>query len=147
METKYIWFVVFSIALIIGGVFYFSTHSSTSPTNSTENNQFSNSSTNPPTVFYTQVVANIRSCSSTSCASLGTYPINTDLSLPYTTVDDLPEWIGFSFLDSNDVTQTGYINKSTLGTNKVNVIVKQQVQKTSTPTYAQTNSSCKLKAE
>lgn len=147
-ETKNIWVAVFIIALIIVGVYYFSNKPSTIIDNPTENTQVSNS----PTVFYTQSVANVRSCASTSCSSLGTYSVNTDLSLPYTTVNDLPEWIEFSLPDSNGVTQTGYINKSTLGINKITIIPKQQAQQPvvptyTAPTYTETNSSCKLKAE
>jgi len=132
-ETKNIWIGIIIIALI-AGAYYFGTRSSTIPvpsTSSTENIQFNNSPTNSPTVFYTQAIANIRSCASTSCASLGTYPVNTDLSLPYATVNDLPEWISFSLPDSNGVAQTGYINKINLGTSKI--VISEKTTKQITP--------------
>jgi len=151
-ETKDVLVGVFAVVLIIGSVYYFSTNSSTSPTNPTENTQANNSLTNTPTIFYTQSVANVRSCAAISCSSLGTYPVNSEFSLPYSNVNDLPEWVEFSFPDSNGVTQTGYINKSTLGIKKVTIIPEQQAQQPTVPTYTapayvETNSSCRLKAE
>ena len=121
--------LVIIAALVIGGaVYYFNTNPSTVPINSTNTNQTDNSPINPQVVFYTQSVANVRSCASTSCKSLGTYPVNTDLTLPYATISDLPEWIEFSLPDSNGVTQTGYINKINLGENKVTVPEKTNNQ-------------------
>ena len=49
-ETKNIWVAVGVIALVIGGAYYFSTSSSTSPINPTENNPVNNSLTNSPVV-------------------------------------------------------------------------------------------------
>ncbi len=133
---------------VVVGAYYFSNNSSTNPFNPTENTQGNNTLT----VFYTQSAANARSCAATSCSSLGIYPVNSEFSLPYANVNDLPEWVEFSFPDSNGVTQTGYINKSTLGINKVTIIPKQQAQQPTIPTYTapayvETNSSCRLKAE
>lgn len=48
-ETKNIW-VLFWVALVIGGAYYFDINSSTSPTNPTENNQVDNSLTNSSNV-------------------------------------------------------------------------------------------------
>lgn len=145
MENKTAWAIGGVVALVILIAIFGSSNSNntstqTTPTDSSQNNNSQN-------VFYTQTVANVRSCPSTSCASLGTYPANTDLTLPYAAVADLPEWIEFSLPDNSGVTQTGYINKSTLGINKVDIAPKQQTQQPPTPTYTETNSSCKLKAE
>ena len=84
------------------------------------------------TIFYTQTTANVRSCASTSCDSMGTYPINSDFTLPYASINDLPEWIELNWLDGGK-TKIGYINKNTLGENKVIVKKIQPAQQQNTP--------------
>ena len=76
---------------------------------------------NEITTFYVQSDnVNIRSCSSVSCKSLGTYIKNTVITFSTpTTFDDLPEWVQISFVDASGATKTGYINKTMLGQNPV----------------------------
>lgn len=111
------------IAVIIGiGVFFSnsSSNNSTTISGSKSSSDYGENSSTVESTFYTQSVANVRSCPSTDCESLGTYPVNTDLTFSYATFADLPQWIEFSFPDSDGVNQTGYINKITLGTSKLN---------------------------
>ncbi len=81
--------------------------------------------TNVLKVFYTQSIANLRSCESVSCESLGTYPVNTEFSVSYKDVNSLPEWVRIDFIDSNGLTKTGFINKSVLGENEINSVSLQ----------------------
>lgn len=69
--------------------------------------------------FYTQSNANVRSCPSTSCDTLDTLSANTELSLPYATYNDLPEWIEVYPKDSGNATKVAYIHRSTLGVSSV----------------------------
>lgn len=86
----------------------------------TENTTSTANATSTSNTFYTQSDGvNVRSCPSISCASVGTYPANTSFVEPYTSVDDLPDWVAFSYQDSSGNTQNGYISKTTLGKNPV----------------------------
>ncbi len=105
--------MILAIIILIGLIIWGTFHKTLSPQSSSLNQD---SMTN---IFYIQSTANIRSCSSTSCDSFGTYDINTELPLPYASVNDLPEWVEFSFPDDKGVNQTGYINKINLGESKV----------------------------
>jgi zinc-ribbon domain len=68
------------------------------------------------TIFYVQEdLAKIHECPSLSCEFIGYYPVNTEIKLPYTTYDDLPDWIDVSKLYGSPA----YISKTILGTDKV----------------------------
>jgi hypothetical protein len=92
--------------------------------------------------YYTQAASNVRSCGSTSCAVLGTYQPNRVLSLPFDTVQDMPEWVSLQFTDEGGITKNGYISKVLLSESKVviqqpSVHSAQQIPVTSSPSTLQ----------
>lgn len=61
--------------------------------------------------FYIRGVANVRKCTSMSCEVVGQYPTNTEITLAYRSVSEMPEWIEISWFDKNGREAKGYINK------------------------------------
>ena len=104
-------------AIVVALIIIYIAGNSSSETTYTPETQ---KNTNISSTFYTQSTANIRKCPSISCDIWGTYDANTDLILSYATVNDLPEWIELPIKDSDGLIQIGYINRTTLGSNKVN---------------------------
>lgn len=68
--------------------------------------------------FYLNDITNIRDCESTNCEALGQLSKNTPVTLTYTDVAQLPEWVSISF-NQNGTLAEGYIHKSTLSNNFV----------------------------
>lgn len=65
--------------------------------------------------FYTKSDStNVRECGSTSCKVVATYPANTTVYLPYSSEEELPEWVEVSWRDDSGTTQKGYVSKTTL---------------------------------
>lgn len=80
-----------------------------------------NSSGAPMTTAYTNTTANVRSCGSSSCSVVGTYPPGTSVDVSAENISDiaqLPEWVAFSYGNSDGTTATGYISKSVLSSTK-----------------------------
>ncbi len=74
--------------------------------------------------FYTKNTARVRKCPSISCDIIGTYSINTEFTLQYKTVADLPEWVEISWIENDG---HGYLNKISLSNIKTNVVVKDAI--------------------
>jgi len=74
-------------------------------------------------IFYTISTVNIRKCSSLSCDVVGQYPINTDLTLPYNSLPEMPEWIQISWVDGGS-TIFGFISKNVLSESRTKIIEK-----------------------
>ncbi len=94
----------------LGGYVLFSNKSETSPL---AENKTSNTII---TTVYTKTTANVRSCASTDCKSIGTYAPNESFDLtggPYSGMTDmfqLPDWLLLNFSDGT----SGYISKTVL---------------------------------
>jgi len=70
--------------------------------------------------FYVQADnTRVHDCASLSCKVIANYPTNTELTLVYASATDLPDWVQFTFPDSNGATTTGYIKSTMLGENRV----------------------------
>lgn len=99
------------VALVIGGlIFYFS-----QPNTSTSGTPANNAS--PISTLYTTGTVNVRSCASSTCKSVGTYPVNTSIPvLQYgaTSMSQLPDWITISYTATDGSSATGYISQSVL---------------------------------
>lgn len=68
--------------------------------------------------FYVNGLSNIRGCESTNCETLGQLSKNTPVTLNYTDVAQLPEWVAISFNQNGELAE-GYVHKSTLSNNFV----------------------------
>lgn len=88
-------------------------------------------STTPSIKIYTTSVANVRSCASTSCDSVGHYDLNTEFDLNYATFDAIPEWVQFTW-NEHGKTVTGYISKSVLSEAKTQIVERIIEKKTGT---------------
>ncbi len=73
------------------------------------------------TTAYTNTTANVRSCGSSSCSIVGTYPPGTSVDVSTENVSDiaqLPDWVTFSYENSDGTTAAGYMNKTVLSSVK-----------------------------
>jgi len=67
------------------------------------------------TTFYVKVnVANIRQCAAMTCKVIDSFPLGSDMQLPYASLADAPEWVEVTYLGDDDRTITGFISKTTL---------------------------------
>lgn len=85
------------------------------------NNAVSNPPGTPIATAYTNTTANVRSCGSSNCSVVGTYPPGTSVDISTENVSDvtqLPQWITFSYENSDGTAATGYISKSVLSNTK-----------------------------
>ena len=120
---------IFIILCAIGGAVYWyfnrNINPISTPTTSSENTTSTTSSvtaSSQPTsrVFYVQADnTRVHDCASLSCKVLGYYSANESVTLSYGSLADLPEWVQFTFPDSNGNTLTGYLKSTTLGENQV----------------------------
>jgi len=69
--------------------------------------------------FYVQADnTRIHDCASLTCKVIANYPANSEITSTGQPTN-LPDWVQFTFPDSNGVTTTGYIKSTMLGENKV----------------------------
>ncbi len=77
-------------------------------------------------VFYLQVASNVRSCPSSSCSVIGSYPPGANWELPYATINNLPTWVKIGY--SNGNSKVAYISKDDFGENQVSGQSSTQTQ-------------------
>lgn len=72
-------------------------------------------------VFYTQETTNVHDCPKITCKVDGQVDANTAITLPYASVDDMPDYVSSNFENEKGETYVGYISKTLLGQNQVTV--------------------------
>jgi len=79
----------------------------------------------PLTTLYTTQTVNVRSCASSDCKVVGTYPPDTSIDITnpangkITDISQLPQWVVFSYTDSNGTNVEGYISNTLLSEHKI----------------------------
>lgn len=72
--------------------------------------------------FYVKVAtANIRKCPAANCATVDTFPLNSEINVPYGTLKAAPEWIEINFTNDKKEDITGYISKTTLSEKQTSI--------------------------
>lgn len=107
-DIMFVWMFIITIGAIIFAIYSFH------KIENVETAQESDSQITATTkTFYVNATANVRKCGSTTCDVITTYSKNTKIELPYTSVENLPEWVKLTLSDNS----FGYINKITLSDN------------------------------
>lgn len=102
--------------LVLGGYMLFSNKSETSTSLGNKKDD------TILTTAYINTEANIRTCASMSCESVGTYIPNTSVDISLNNVSDvsqLPKWVSISYSNSDGSISTGYINKIVLSNTQI----------------------------
>jgi hypothetical protein len=125
-DIMFIWMFIITIGAVIFAIYSFQKVQSVEP-----NQESKSQITTTTKTFYLSSTANIRECASTSCDVITTYSKDTKIELPYTSIEELPEWIKLTLADNT----FGYINKITLSDS-----TSSETSRFSTGSYTQSKS-------
>jgi len=127
-DILFIWMFIITIGAIIFAIYSFNKSQDVAPRIDSKSQV-----TATTKVFYTKTVANVRKCAAITCDVITTYGKETKIELPYTSLEELPEWVKLTLTDNS----FGYINKITLSDNAIS----SQTDNFSTGSYSQSKTN------